>query len=577
MKVSRKISALAGLAAILLLIPKSSTAGILSASFAVMLSNSVVNLSAQGPLDWVHWGLDTEYGFDRKASVSAQIGPLTPILTGAGAGPYRYGDNFNGYGWTDGVPNTFATNTTTGVYVLGKACGFQLSIPADAILRTLRVYVGSFGTQGEFSAVLSDNSAAAYTNSAIDNVTNGPSGVYTINYAADSAGQLLTITYVVKRQYDNHVGNVTWQAAALSYAASNNPPTATLTEPANNAIFSTLAAIPLAAIASDSDGTISKVEFFEGATKLGESTNGDYALAWSNAPPGDYHLRAVATDDGGLTYTSSPVEIFVNSNGGWLSGSIVALAATVDLTADGTLDWAHWGLAASNSFDHKDGVTGQIPEAGLIGTNALQQLITYPTGFNWSDGTPTPSASGTTTGVFIIGLTNGFALAIPASTTLQTLKLYVGLYAGQGNLQAFLGDFSAPAFSDISLQSLYGNTYGMYTLNFAAATPGQTLNVRFTADALYDLTYGNTTLEAATLSSVAAPQPVSLLNPAWNNGAFGFSFVTESNHAYTVEFTDSLMPAFWQALTNVSGDGTPAFISDPVPNPTQRFYRVGAQ
>src|SRR5437899_12138161 len=101
------------------LLPAPARAAILSGTYTVVPAGSEVNLSAQGPVDWVHWGLNTEFGLDRKASVPARIA-VTALIPGGGEGPYQYADNFNGYSWSDGTPNTFATNTLTGVYAVGK-------------------------------------------------------------------------------------------------------------------------------------------------------------------------------------------------------------------------------------------------------------------------------------------------------------------------------------------------------------------------------------------------------------------------------------------------------------------------
>jgi hypothetical protein len=54
---------------------------------------------------------------------------------------------------------------------------------------------------------------------------------------------------------------------------------------------------------------------------------------------------------------------------------------------------------------------------------------------------------------------------------------------------------------------------------------------------------------------------------------FVFSFVTEQNHNYTVQYTDSLTPVNWQTLMVVPGDGNTATISDPL-TIGARFYRV---
>jgi hypothetical protein len=551
--------------------PSISEAGTLSATYVQLPTNSTVNLTAQGPLDWVHWGFNTEFGYDRRAVAPTPMTVLPPTIAPSGSGPYQYADNFNGYSWTDGTPNTFATNTTTGIYVLGKNNGFQLVAPADTVTRRLEVYVGAFAAQGQFSAALSDKSAPAYSDLSVDNNTNGPSSAYTLIYAADSPAQTLSVTFVLQQPH-NPFGNVTLQAAALSYAFSNNPPTATLTSPPANSTFSAPANVPLAALASDSDGTVSKVEFFQGTTKLGQATNSNYAFVWRNAPAGDFLLRAVATDNGGLSYTSKPVEIFINTNGGVLSGSVTSVTPELDLTAAGNLDWAHWGFGSSDAFDHKSGVLPQISNFSPVGTNVVRQLSGYPIIFDWSDGTPTASG-GTDTGVFIIGLGNGFELTVPAASTMKTLTLSLGLFSGQGTLQAFLSNFSAPAYTDTSLSSLYGDAAGAYTFNFSAAAPNQTLHVRFTGQTLYDLNFGNVTLEAASLSGYVPPPPP-LLNPAWASSGFAFSFNTETNRTYTIAYRDSLSTGVWQYLTNVPGDGTMTRITNfPAPWGS-RFYHV---
>ena len=198
----------------------------------------------------------------------------------------------------------------------------------------------------------------------------------------------------------------------------------------------------------------------------------------------------------------------------------------VDLSADGTADWAHWGLSSPASFDHKAGVPllQQISNFTPIATSTIQALQDYVTEFTWSDGTPTGSAGPTRTGVFIHGLTNGFRITAPTDTSGRRLKVYVGLYGAEGKLQAYLSDHSAPAYTDTSLRSSpYGNDFAVYTLDYRAASSGQTLIVEYTASTLFDADYGNVSLEAATLSGANlptnTPPTVSLSSPT-NNASF---------------------------------------------------------
>ena len=83
---------------------------------------------------------------------------------------------------------------------------------------------------------------------------------------------------------------------------------------ADGATFTAPAAVNLAATASDTDGTVTKVEFFNGATKLGEDTTAPYSFAWSGVGSGTYSLTARATDDLGGVTTSLASTITVSSS-----------------------------------------------------------------------------------------------------------------------------------------------------------------------------------------------------------------------------------------------------------------------
>jgi Bacterial Ig domain/Domain of unknown function (DUF1929) len=91
----------------------------------------------------------------------------------------------------------------------------------------------------------------------------------------------------------------------------NALPTVVLTSPANGARFTSPAKMSLAATASDSDGTIVRVEFFSGTTRLGEDTTAPYTLQWNTGAAGTYTLTARATDNAGGQKTSAPVTVSV--------------------------------------------------------------------------------------------------------------------------------------------------------------------------------------------------------------------------------------------------------------------------
>jgi hypothetical protein len=472
------------------------------------------------------------------------------------------------------------TDTTTGVYAVGVGHGFQFSVPAGTEVKTLKVYVGAYGAVGKLQASLNDNSAPAYVSTALTNVSNGPSAVYTLTFAGRTAGSRLEVKWTVAFLKDPQFANVTLQSAALTSATANNPPYVTLTSPADNATFNAGGNVSLSAGATDFDGSITKVEFYQGATKLGEDSTSPYNFSWGAVPAGFYQLTARAFDNGGASSLSEPIEIFVNGSGGSLSGDLVrppALPASINLTTEGTGDWIHWGARENTLSDRKFGVGVQISDFNLLGGGVVERYADNYTGYSWTDGAPTSQATNTTTGVYVPGLDNGFELTLPADRTTRTLKVYVGLYAAHARFQAWLSDFSARAYTSSSLSNFFGNDYGVYTLTFAAAASGQTLRVRYTAGELFDLDYGNVTLQAATLGgqpAVSAPTAVSLGNPRWIGDDFVFSFSSIAGASYTAQSASSFPANNWQNLATLTGSGALINITNKSPSAGTRFYRV---
>jgi hypothetical protein len=85
---------------------------------------------------------------------------------------------------------------------------------------------------------------------------------------------------------------------------TNLPPIINWIVPTNNSTFIQPKTITLTASATDADGTVTNVAFFNGTNLLGNVTNGggsQYSLTWNNAAVGSYTLSARATDNLGAT------------------------------------------------------------------------------------------------------------------------------------------------------------------------------------------------------------------------------------------------------------------------------------
>ncbi len=141
-----------------------------------------------------------------------------------------------------------------------------------------------------------------------NNIVFGGSGAnrtVTVSPAANQAG---TATITVRVSDGTSSASDTF---VLTVNAVNPPPTVALTSPANGASYTAPATINLAASVTANGHTITAVQFYNGATLLGQATAAPYSFTWSSSSAGSYSLTAQAVYDGGSTVVSSPVSITV--------------------------------------------------------------------------------------------------------------------------------------------------------------------------------------------------------------------------------------------------------------------------
>ena len=130
-------------------------------------------------------------------------------------------------------------------------------------------------------------------------------------------------------------GAITYSSAvAFTSVDGNAPPTVSITSPSAGASLVAPANILLTANASDSDGTIAKVEFYQNTTKLGEDLTAPFALPLTGLN-GSYSFRAIATDDNGRQTTSAAVAFIAGPAGESRVGSS-SDGTTTDFITDGT-------------------------------------------------------------------------------------------------------------------------------------------------------------------------------------------------------------------------------------------------
>jgi RHS repeat-associated protein len=129
---------------------------------------------------------------------------------------------------------------------------------------------------------------------------------YTLSWTGVAAG-----TYSLTAKATNDKGD-TDLSDPVSITV-NALPSVAITAPGNNTILTAPAIFTVTASASDSDGSIAKVEFYKGATLIGTATSAPYSVTLSDTAAGVLNLTATAIDNRGASSTSAPVTVIVNS------------------------------------------------------------------------------------------------------------------------------------------------------------------------------------------------------------------------------------------------------------------------
>ena len=203
------------------------------------------------------------------------------------------------------------------------------------------------------------------------------------------------------------------------------------------------------------------------------------------------------------------------ASAGSLAGSVSPAPTAVYLTDVGAQDWTHWGLTTASTINRKSSVPRQIGDLTLLGT-APGRFGRDPSWarHRWTDGTPTPSRLGFSGGIYFEGDARGYRLRVPAGTTQQTLRLYMGGWASTSRLEARLSDGSAvPYVVKFGGVDVYSREA---TLTFRAASNGRTLTVRHTRVG----EAGNIALQAAALSTISQSPDEPNMEPPAAGGVF---------------------------------------------------------
>ncbi|HEX8919947.1 MAG TPA: LamG-like jellyroll fold domain-containing protein [Pyrinomonadaceae bacterium] len=205
---------------------------------------------------------------------------------------------------------------------------------------------------------------------------------------------------------------------------ANHAPLVSLTQPISGEVLQSPASVNLNASASDADGDLSKVQFYQGDTLLGEDSVAPYSFSLANLGAGNYAFRAKAIDSKGAATFSTYANVSVVDPPA-PSGSLSAVPGQINV-CDGTgLGVANlsWTSTATSTISLRAGAPGgvELTSGGPTGSFTTAKTIDDGTTLylqNTTGGRPLTSANTlatmvlhvTSTGCAPSGRTN-FALA----------------------------------------------------------------------------------------------------------------------------------------------------------------------
>jgi sulfur relay (sulfurtransferase) complex TusBCD TusD component (DsrE family) len=162
------------------------------------------------------------------------------------------------------------------------------------------------------------------------------SAPYTFTWSNVGSG---SYTLTARLVYDS---GSTLDSSSVSVTVTGAGPAITLTSPSDGTSYQAPASFDLAASVTANGHTITKVQFYNGSSLLGESASAPYTFTWDNVGPGSYTLTARLVYDSGSTLDSSPVSVTVTGAGPIITltspsdGATYKAPATISLSASVT-------------------------------------------------------------------------------------------------------------------------------------------------------------------------------------------------------------------------------------------------
>lgn len=272
---------------------------------------------------WENVSAKTETLFANNAHASSGLstnwctpqGPPNSSCSGSGTAPDKFGYDACRAPWRQGVDVLWWGASSTGQVqtIINRQADFWINKGgATAVQGSNNLNhdgSGSGDHNGAFTGPIGAMSLGVVSSTNRQTFANA---LYTENKRSQMGnGYFTTILQMIGLFVQT--GNFWNPYATTSGGTTNTAPTVSLTAPTNNTSVCQGASVTISAIASDADGTISKVEFYNGTTLLDTKTATPYTYTWATNATGTMSVTAKAYDDDNAVTTSAAVSVTVNA------------------------------------------------------------------------------------------------------------------------------------------------------------------------------------------------------------------------------------------------------------------------
>jgi hypothetical protein len=270
-------------------------------------------------------------------------------------------------------------------------------------------------------------------------------------------------------------------------APENIKPSVSLSAPLAGATLVTGKAASLKATASDSDGSVTRVDFYAGTTKIASSTS-PFSASWTPATAGSYQLSAVAYDNDGASTRSSYVTVTVKT--GPTAPSTLSVAAQSGSSI--RLTWTDRATTESGFYVYRAVGTGSFTRIKTLAANSVSFTdsgLTAGTKYSYrvtaynavgesaaaSGSTTTPSGLPPAPSSFkaVPQWTGGIKLTWSPTGNEAGFYLYRAVNGGTYNLIATIAG-NAVSYLDDSLAPATRYNYRLITFTAAGNSPAAT-------------------------------------------------------------------------------------------------------